>query len=288
MRVVAEWRPKNCGLTNLGNSCYMNSVLQCLLHTTELSHFFLRGFYRTDLVAGEGRLAEAFYRLVNQTHSHTVASGQEVIPADFKTAIGVFNPQFVDFEQKDSQELLSAVLLGIHQGLNKGNGVEPRVIYGDGSADGALADTVWASYKRAHNSCIKDTFRGLFRNRVTCSQCGRTSVKFEPFDILQVHFRHEGAASLADMLHAEFAEEQMAGPTAYTRLVQQHTWACCAHDSIFNSFLQLPKRWLQREGSCSQQANEHLALARHPRCASGASPSWQSHRHSRPCASRRV
>ena len=40
----------------------------------------------------------------------------------------------------DSQELLSEVLLGIHQGLNKGNGAELQFIYGDGNADGAIAD----------------------------------------------------------------------------------------------------------------------------------------------------
>ena len=209
-RVRAEWRPENCGLINLGNTCYMNSVLQCLLHTTELSHLFLRDFYKIG-VAREGPLAVAFKHLVDQTHSHyhTVASGHVINPEDFKTAICVFNREFEGRQQQDSQELLSSVLLGIHQGLNKRNGA-----HGDGTADGALAGTVWA-----HDSCIKDTFQGLFRNRVTCNVCHRTSVKFDPFDILQLHFKQQDAAyiHLADMLQAEIAEEQMAGPTAYTR-----------------------------------------------------------------------
>jgi hypothetical protein len=42
---VADWQPQNIGLQNLGQSCYMNATLQCLLHTTELSIVFLGGVY---------------------------------------------------------------------------------------------------------------------------------------------------------------------------------------------------------------------------------------------------
>lgn len=31
------------GLHNLGNSCYMNSILQCISHIKPITHFFLNG-----------------------------------------------------------------------------------------------------------------------------------------------------------------------------------------------------------------------------------------------------
>jgi len=37
------------GLHNLGNSCYMNCTLQCLLHIPALNKFFLEGMFLKEL-----------------------------------------------------------------------------------------------------------------------------------------------------------------------------------------------------------------------------------------------
>ena len=38
-----------CGLSNLGNTCFMNSALQCLSNTTELSKYFLYGLFKDEV-----------------------------------------------------------------------------------------------------------------------------------------------------------------------------------------------------------------------------------------------
>ena len=43
------------GLKNLGNSSYINSIIQCLSNTPELMYYYVSGIYRKDLKISEGK-----------------------------------------------------------------------------------------------------------------------------------------------------------------------------------------------------------------------------------------
>jgi ubiquitin C-terminal hydrolase len=59
------------GLHNLGNTCFLNSPLQCLSHTPLLKEYFLSKAYLRDVnttnkLGTQGRLAALFYTLLNE------------------------------------------------------------------------------------------------------------------------------------------------------------------------------------------------------------------------------
>ena len=43
------------GLKNLGNSSYINSIIQCLSNTPELMYYYVSGLYKKDIRLSEGK-----------------------------------------------------------------------------------------------------------------------------------------------------------------------------------------------------------------------------------------
>ena len=110
-----------CGLSNLGNTCFMNAALQCLSHTHALSEFFLQGEWKADLntsnvLGSGGALAKEYAALLSQLWHGTKPS---VTPASFKRVISKFASQFAGYEQHDAQELTAFLLDGLHEDLNR-------------------------------------------------------------------------------------------------------------------------------------------------------------------------
>ena len=109
------------GLRNLGNSCYMNSVLQCLLATAPLAKYILASYYLEDInktnpLGTGGRIAEELAILTRVAHSGNYRS---VSPYEFKRTIGRFAPEFGGTKQQDSQEFLLVLLDQFHEDTNR-------------------------------------------------------------------------------------------------------------------------------------------------------------------------
>ncbi|CAN6718410.1 unnamed protein product [Malus baccata var. baccata] len=176
------------GLQNLGNTCFMNSSLQCLVHTPPLVEYFLQDYsdeINTDNPLGmRGELALAFGELLRKLWS----SGRTTIaPRAFKGKLSRFAPQFSGYNQHDSQELLAFLLDGLHEDLNRvKNKPYIETKDSDGRPDDEVAIECWKNHRARNDSLIVDVCQGQYKSTLVCPVCSKVSITFDPFMYLSL------------------------------------------------------------------------------------------------------
>ncbi|CAN8303606.1 unnamed protein product [Cochlearia groenlandica] len=209
------------GLLNLGNTCFMNSTLQCLAHTPPIVEYFVQD-YSNDINADNplgtrGELAVAFGELLKTLWS---SDQNAVAPQDFKAKLAQFAPQFSGYGQHDSQEMLAFLLDGLHEDLNKVKR-KPYIEARDsnGRSDDELAEEAWKYHKARNDSVIVDVCQGQYKSTLVCPDCGKISIAFDPFMYLSLPFPSSNTRSLFSCLEAFLAEEPLG---------QDDMWYCPA------------------------------------------------------------
>ncbi|XP_006756226.2 PREDICTED: ubiquitin carboxyl-terminal hydrolase 32 isoform X1 [Myotis davidii] len=177
------------GLSNLGNTCFMNSSIQCVSNTQPLTQYFISGRHlyelnRTNPIGMKGHMAKCYGDLVQELWSGTQ---KNVAPLKLRWTIAKYAPRFNGFQQQDSQELLAFLLDGLHEDLNRVH-EKPYVELKDsnGRPDWEVAAEAWDNHLRRNRSIVVDLFHGQLRSQVKCKTCGHISVRFDPFNFLSL------------------------------------------------------------------------------------------------------
>ncbi|XP_062266019.1 ubiquitin carboxyl-terminal hydrolase 8 isoform X1 [Platichthys flesus] len=200
------------GLRNLGNTCYMNSILQCLCNTPAMAEYFNNNYYMEDInryniLGHKGEVAEEFGVIMKALWSGLYKC---ISPRDFKITIGKINDQFAGYDQQDSQELLLFLMDGLHEDLNKAdNRKRYKEEENDHLDDQAAADMAWGKHKLLNESIIVALFQGQFKSTVQCLTCHRKSRTFETFMYLSLPLASTSKCSLQDCLRLFSKEEKL-------------------------------------------------------------------------------
>ena len=213
------------GLYNMGNTCYLNSSIQCLSHTPIFREYFTSKCYLNDInttnpLGHQGRLAQVSAVLINSLWkrfnnqaphqpkrvtapgSYAPITAPSLTPKTFKESLGKFNEIFSGNEQHDAQELLAFLLGGLSEDLNRI--VDKPYIEApdsDGRPDSELADIWWSNHLRREMSIIVALFTGQYKSLLTCRSCRYESARFEPFSFLQLPLPEDDHISVSLILY---------------------------------------------------------------------------------------
>lgn len=184
-----------CGLLNLGNTCYINSALQCISYFPMLRSYLLSGQYKAtgDLnkdnpLGTEGRLLEEFVELLRFMWS---AKAGEKSPRPMRMLIAKLKPDvFAGADQQDAQELLSYVLDALMEDSNRVR----KKPYVEGLEDDwvknmplrMVGEEAWRRERRRSRSIVTDVVTGQTLSTTTCPVCNYSSQKFDIFNVLPV------------------------------------------------------------------------------------------------------
>ena len=180
------------GIRNIGNTCYMNTALQCLSNCIELRNYFIFQFKekeinKDNILGYKGVCAYGFDYLIKQLW---IDKNPVIDISNFKKAVGLCNERFAGRSQQDTHEFVTFLIDSLHEDLNR---VENKTYISKEEReldDETKSKIEWNNYLKRNQSILVDLFYGLFKSTVVCSVCNKSYVDFSVFSSIPLNIKH--------------------------------------------------------------------------------------------------
>jgi len=177
--------PHRTGLQNVGQTCYMNSTIQCLSNIKYLSEYLISHFGKFDIE--KQPLSVSFSSLIYDLFN---TKNKDIAPKLFKKIIGKLNPLFEGMHAADAKDLIFFLLETLHQELNKkkDNSEQTNIDYAqlekDSFDENKMFQRFINEYSEKNMSIISATFYGIIRSTMECNSCHNIKYSFQTFNLL--------------------------------------------------------------------------------------------------------
>lgn len=198
------------GIHNQSNSCYINSILQSLLGTTELISAFLK-MARNDTLfhpSSNNMVSTSFIKLLRNMVVSNNKPDSPVSIEEFKMVCGNKCNKFRDNKQQDCAEFCEFLLDSFNDELKvKCNNVQQSQINGL-----SPADQEWLQYLSENNTIITQLYVGQLSSILRCQNCGASSSTYQTFSVLSLPTPKAPSCNIMECLRQCFRPHDL-GPS---------------------------------------------------------------------------
>ncbi|EGD74763.1 hypothetical protein PTSG_07000 [Salpingoeca rosetta] len=202
--------PTTLGLANVGNTCYINAVLQCINATT----IFQRALASLPNKDEEGTLVHKMLALMGELSGSDAEADQAapaaVNPVHVVQHLLTLSSDFVFGRQEDSHELYQTLLRGLAKDMTPAGHHLP------------VCDQ--------ETTFVHQLFGGTIASQLMCPKCQYTSTSYESCLDLQLEIKEEITDTLEEMLEAFTCPEKLAA---------DNKWKCESCNSHVRALKQL-------------------------------------------------
>ena len=178
------------GLKNVDSICYMNSILQCLLHIPQLNGFFINIYpeQKSELqkinkdIETRGRLCEEYHKIVIDIYKIQGFKRSYISPKDFINFLSQISGQF---EEIDAKDFLSYLFQTMHSELNY---LGDKKLINLPKCNQLIEKESFNFFMSVSNnlnlSIISYLFNGILKSTTICKSCKKTFYNFQFFQFL--------------------------------------------------------------------------------------------------------
>lgn len=204
------------GLINRGNTCYLNTTIQCLSNLKLITEYFINNSYISDLnkrfnqLKGDNliciKVTREYAKLIIALWSKNSGA---IEPQSLHELIQNNTNQFSGFDQQDSQEILAFLLDNLHEGLKYNVDIQYSGKI-ENSVDELVVESIknWRKNVESKYSIIAQYFFGQFINKINSLESKANnkllSKNFEMFNMLNIPIYGD---SIYDSLSKYFEKE---------------------------------------------------------------------------------